>query len=103
MKTRIFVAMLAAAALMGACDKKEGGDKGGDTSKAASGDGSGVKECDEYFEKVKSCKGMPEAAKKAMDDAAKTMKENIDKAGTPEAKKAFASSCKQASDALQCQ
>ena len=102
MKTTIFVAMLAAAALVGACDKKEGGDKGGDTGKAASSEGSGVKECDEYFEKVKNCKGMPEAAKKAMDDAAKNMKESISKAGTPEAKKAFASSCKQAADALQC-
>ena len=48
MKSKIFVAMLAAAALLGACDKKEGGDKGGD-DKAASGEGSGVKECDEYF------------------------------------------------------
>lgn len=99
MKTTIFVAMLAAAALMGACDKKEGG---GDKAEA-SGDGTGVKECDEYFEKVKNCKGMPEQAKKAMDDAAKTMRENINKAANAEAKKAFASSCKQASDALQCQ
>jgi hypothetical protein len=97
MKTTIFVAMLAAAALVGACDKKEGG---GDAK--ASGDGSGVKECDEYFEKVKNCKGMPEAAKKAMDDAAKSMKDNISKAANADAKKAFASSCKQASDALQC-
>jgi hypothetical protein len=31
------------------------------------------------------------------------MKDNISKAANPEAKKAFASSCKQAADAMQCQ
>lgn len=100
MKNTIWVAMIAAAALLSACDKKDGGE-GGDTSKAASGgDSTGVAECDAYFKKIKECKGMPAEAKKALDDAAKTMKDAIDKAPNAEAKKAYAQGCKTASDAI---
>jgi hypothetical protein len=106
MKIRIVLALFAAAALLGGCDKKEEG--GGDAKSAsaekkdgAAAGGTGVKECDDYFAAVEKCaKSMPAEAKGAIEQAAKTMKDSLNGAGSDEAKKAMASGCKQAADAL---
>ncbi|MBI4702633.1 MAG: hypothetical protein HY744_16045 [Deltaproteobacteria bacterium] len=96
MKYTILVALLAAMALVG-CKKEGGGDKPGATGEAPSGatGSTGVKECDEYFQKLKDCKGMPEASKAALEQAAETMRKSIAAAPNDAAKQAMAEGCKQ--------
>ena len=61
----------------------------------------GSAECDRYFEKAASCKRMPEEAREAVRKAADDMTANIAE-GTPEARAAFAESCRQAFDVVKC-
>ncbi len=74
MKTTFLTSMLALVALTSGCDAKNtGGVAKGSTATVevkSGGEKTGVKECDEYIAKLKTCKGAPEAAKKAWDLAA---------------------------------
>jgi hypothetical protein len=102
MKSTIVIALFAAAVLAAGCDKKGDDDSAKSTGKEASGsaDSTGVKECDDYFAMLDKCaKGSP-ASKGAFDQSKKAMKDSLDAAGSSEAKKAMASSCKTAADAL---
>jgi hypothetical protein len=102
------LALCVAGVLATGCDKKEDA-AGADGKPAASGAGdtaaakgdSGVKECDAYFARADECaaKGSAEA-KKAILAASKSMRENLGRAGSPEAKKAYATGCRQALEAL---
>jgi len=105
MKTSIFVALFAAAALISGCDDKkkdadEGDDESGEKSEKG-GDGDIPKECDEYLKTVEKClKDMPAEAKTAFEQSAKAQRDAIKAATTPEAKKALKDGCKTALDAM---
>ncbi|MBI4700149.1 MAG: hypothetical protein HY744_03105 [Deltaproteobacteria bacterium] len=62
---------------------------------ASPGRSTGIKECDEYFQKLKDCKGMPEASKAALEQAVETIKKSIAAAPNDAAKQAMAEGCKQ--------
>lgn len=102
MKFGIVGAALVATVLLAGCDKKEGAEGAkGDAKPAAAAGGTGVKECDDYFAAVEKCtKAMPAEGKAALDQAAKAVRDTLAAAGSPEAKKAMATSCKSAQDAL---
>ena len=101
MKFRFVLALFAAAAFVGGCEKKEEGGADGAKSAAAEGKkeggGAGVKECDEYFAALEKCDKMPEAAKQAAQQGAKAMKDALNQPGvTDEMKKSTAEGCKSA-------
>ncbi len=76
---------------------------GADYPSPGSGLGSGttgIAECDAYFRKIKMCKSLPPSSRTAIEDAAKSMREAIGQATSPEAKEALGEACKQAADAL---
>jgi hypothetical protein len=96
MKTKIVIALFAAAALVSGCDKKEeGGDKGGDEA------ASGVKECDAYFAAVEKCmSNAPDESKAAFKQGIDQMKQQLKTASDDATKQAVAQGCKAAADAL---
>ena len=98
MKTKIVIALFAAAALVSGCDKKdEGGDKGSDSS----GSASGVKECDDYFAAVEKCmSNAPDESKAAFKQGVDQMKQSLKNASDDASKQAIAQGCKSAADAL---
>jgi hypothetical protein len=105
MKYGIIGAALLATAFIAGCDKNEGGAEGAkpgaEAAKAGAAAGTGVKECDDYFAAVEKCvKVMPAEAKAGLDQAAKTIRDTLTAAGSPEAKQAMGASCKSALDAL---
>jgi hypothetical protein len=104
MKSTTMVPLLAACLLVVGCDsdKSKSTNTGaqGETKAEGSKDGagkSGVKACDDYFAKVDECvKNAAPEAKTAMMQAAKSMRENLGRAKSAEARKAYATGCKQA-------
>ncbi|MBI4953681.1 MAG: hypothetical protein HY908_16770 [Myxococcales bacterium] len=114
MKTKILVALLAAAAFgMTACDKKEGGDAtGSGTAKAAAsggGDkaagGGTLKECDDARAAIKACKGPAAEAGKAgweqgVAAAEEAYKANASGPGATMAADAAKQACKAVADSL---
>lgn len=85
MNKTILISLLAAAAMVTACDEKkaDGDAKDGDKAAAkddkggAKGGDTGVKECDEYLKKFEECLGnAPAEAKAAQEAAFKTTKDN---------------------------
>jgi hypothetical protein len=67
---------------------------------AAAAGTTGIAECDAYFAKIESCRGVPPSTRSALIDAAKAMRKSIAQATTPEMKEAIRESCKAATDAL---
>jgi hypothetical protein len=67
---------------------------------ATTGFTTGIPECDAYFRKIATCKGLPPATLKALQDTADQMRETIRQTTAPEARKAVAEACKQTADAL---
>lgn len=94
MKNKLFIAMLAATAMLVACDDKK--------KETGGGDSDGVPQvCEDYLKKQEACIGkMPDAAKKPMQDAMKTTRDSFKAANTPDAKKALETSCKAMLDAV---
>jgi hypothetical protein len=80
-------------------DEKAGDEK---TGAAASGDSTGVAECDEYVKKMEACMGkVPAAAKPGMETAFKATRDSFKSSGaTPEGKAALKTSCKALVDGL---
>ena len=89
MMKKLFVVMLAMAAMsMGCDDKKKKEEAGG-------GDGALPQACQDYLKKQEACIGkVPDAAKEGMKTALKTTKDSFKAANTPEARKALEGGCK---------
>jgi hypothetical protein len=110
MKIRFVLALFAAAAFVGGCEKKEGGDKG--DAKSAAGEsksgGGTPKACEDFFAENKKCvdkamaqPGIPDEAKKATKDAMEQAeKQWKDMLKDPASAKAAEDGCKQAAEAL---
>ena len=69
---------------------------------AASGESTGVAECDDYVKKMEACMGkMPAAAKPGMEAGFKATRDSFKASGaTPEGKAALKTSCKALVDGL---
>jgi hypothetical protein len=90
-------ALLACKKLKGGSSEESTGTSSGTTT--ASGDSTGVPECDEYLEKYKACvdANVPAVARPGMAEAIKKMRETYKtSASNPAAKAGLAMGCKQA-------
>ena len=96
-KKTLWIAVLAGAALLAACDDKKA-DGGGD--KASADDM--PKACADYINQMETCmKKMPDAAKPAMESSIKAMKDSFKAAGdNADARKAMEPGCKTGAEAL---
>lgn len=102
---KIFAVLAASALLVVVGCNKDGakeGDKTSTSSAAATGDSTGVPECDEYIKKYEGCLSkVPAAGKAAMETAFKAQRDSFKtSASTPEGKTALKATCKQMVDSL---